>query len=343
MADGAALSRLQARCPQGTSIIVRIVNIPDFFSRVRLYERSKVFVAIDNDQIVGSAACALRDGIVDGEVARVGYLFQLFVAPEARRSGLAGLLCRRREEYLEEHGAVLAYTLIMEGNKPSIRYIEGQGYEQRRRLRVSGLYVHEKTDVDTEANIRSASLADLDEIAELLNTTWAGHELRRPASADSLAAVIGRIPGYEFDNLLLAERDGTITACVGYWQWDKFMEITVESLSARMKLDALRMKAERLFHPMPDSLKPGQRVRQMMLTPVGFTDTSDLGALVRTISNVGVDVHADVMYAISESDSPLVDALSDYIHADSDVHLYVKPFSRDIRADRPIIVPGTDL
>ncbi len=322
---------------------MRIVNIPDFFSRARLYARSKVFVALRDDEIVGSAACALREGVVDGKPAPVGYLFQLFVAPEARRSGLAGQLCRRREEYLEERGAVLSYTLIMEGNKPSIRYIEAQGYEHRRRLRVSCLYVHEKLDVETDARIRTASAADLSAVAELLNTTWAGHELREPVSADSLAAVIGRIPGYELDNLLVAERDSTMTACAGYWQWDKFMDITVESLSARMKLDALRIKAERLLHPMPDSLKPGQRVRQMMLTPMAFTDPNDLAALVRTIGNIGVDVRADVMYALSEADSPLVNTLADYIHADSDVHVYIKPFSRDIRQDSPIIVPGTDL
>ena len=121
------------------------------------------------------------------------------------------------------------------------------------------------------------------------------------------------------------------------------MEVTFESFSTRMKLETLRMKAERLLHPMPESLQPGQRLRQIMLTPIAFTDVEDLTALVRTISNIGVDEQTDVMYALSERDNPLVDALGDYIHTDSDVLLYLKPFTKDIRHDRPIIVPGTDL
>ena len=262
---------------------------------------------------------------------------------EARRSGVAGKLCRQREEYLERHGAVLIYSLIMEGNKPSMRYLEKQGYEQRRRLRVSGLYVHKQTDIEADSEVRRATVDDLAQVADLINTTWAGHELREPASAESLHAVIDRMPGYEIDNLLVAERDIGITACAGYWQWDKVMEITVQSLSARMKLDALRMKAERLVHPMPDSLKPGQQLRQIMLTPLAFRVAEDLPALVRTISNIAIAKQADVMYALSEPDSPMLDALGDYIHTDSDVHLYVKTLSSNIRDDHPIIVPGTDL
>jgi len=36
--DNAALQVLQAKCPQGTTLIVAAVNTPDFFARVKAYK-----------------------------------------------------------------------------------------------------------------------------------------------------------------------------------------------------------------------------------------------------------------------------------------------------------------
>jgi hypothetical protein len=36
--DNEELQRLQAQCPQGTSLIVSTVNTPDFFARAKAHE-----------------------------------------------------------------------------------------------------------------------------------------------------------------------------------------------------------------------------------------------------------------------------------------------------------------
>ena len=118
------LKRLQAKAPQGKSLIVSTVNIPDFFSRVRVYESWKVFNAYEGDKIIGSAACAIRDGVVGTQIVRVGYEFQYFTSPKFRRRGVASNLHQTIERYLINQGVVLSYALIMEGNTSSMHLFE---------------------------------------------------------------------------------------------------------------------------------------------------------------------------------------------------------------------------
>ena len=110
--DNDALQELQARYPQGTDLIVSIVNTPDFFARAKAYKSYKVYIAYKGNRILGSTACGLRNAVVNGEVSRVGYGFQAFVAPEHRRKGVASQLHQYREEYAAQQGAVFFYTLV---------------------------------------------------------------------------------------------------------------------------------------------------------------------------------------------------------------------------------------
>ena len=50
-AESAELQQLQVAAPQGRSLVVSTVaNVPDFFSRVRCYESSRVFNAYEGDR-----------------------------------------------------------------------------------------------------------------------------------------------------------------------------------------------------------------------------------------------------------------------------------------------------
>ena len=75
--DNEELQKLQTRCPQGTTLIVSTVNMPDFFARAKAYEDYKVYVAFENNHIIGSAACAIRNAVVSGKVEKVGHEFQV--------------------------------------------------------------------------------------------------------------------------------------------------------------------------------------------------------------------------------------------------------------------------
>ena len=50
--DNNELRELQAKCPQGKTLIVSTINTPDFFARAKAYESYKVFVACTNGHII---------------------------------------------------------------------------------------------------------------------------------------------------------------------------------------------------------------------------------------------------------------------------------------------------
>ena len=83
--DNQELQNIQAQCPMGASLIVSSVNAPDFFARAKAYERWKVYVACDNNRIIGSAATAIREAVINGSLKGIGYEFQYFTRPEYRK------------------------------------------------------------------------------------------------------------------------------------------------------------------------------------------------------------------------------------------------------------------
>ena len=200
--DNAELQRLQARCPQGTSLIVSIVNTPDFFARAKAYAESQVLVACEDGKIVGSMACSIRPGMVNGSTKRLGYAFQAFTAPEHRRSGVAKELLSQAETYFGENNVSLVYTLIMYGNEPSMRLVEEQGFTRSRSLIMSCLLVYRHMLNNQRAEIKPARPEDLEQIIRLINKTWEGCELFQPLTSRDLRAFLDRTPGHGIENLL---------------------------------------------------------------------------------------------------------------------------------------------
>ena len=342
--DNNQLLELQSRCPIGTTLIVSAVNTPDFFARVKAYENFKVFAAIEGDRIIGSAACAIRDAVVDGKVEKVGYEFQLFIDPEYRGRRIAGQLHQVRENYLRQQGAVLSYTLIMEGNIPSMRYIARQGFKHHRALVMPSIAVFKQMAITSKGNIRPLVAQDLVTVADLLNETWSGYELYEPMSADGLAQLISRTPGYNFDNIFVLENNGEITACLGFWDWSQITQLTVEKLSFKMRLITLFLNTTRLFRPMPRGLKTGNIMKQMVLMPIAFKDPGDLKVLLRYVNNQALLRGVEQIFCICGRDNPFLSSLQGLIHIDTTMNLFIKPLQKNISLNnKPVFINGIDL
>jgi len=66
-----------------------------------------------------------------------------------------------RQEYLRQKGAVLGYSLILEGNLPSMRYIVREGFRRRRTMVMPGLAVFKEIPIESGYEIRSVAEDDL--------------------------------------------------------------------------------------------------------------------------------------------------------------------------------------
>jgi GNAT superfamily N-acetyltransferase len=339
--DNDELKELQAKCPQGTTLVVSTVNAPDFFARAKVYESYKVFVACEGNRIIGSAACALRDAIVNGKICRVGYVFQAFTSPDARRKGVATRLLQQREDFLRKQGAVLAYTLIIEGNSPSMKYIESQGFNLHRMLVMPALVIRKEMSVPSMGRIRPITSKDLVTVAELLNETWQGFEFYESTSAESLAQFINRTPAYSYESLLVLEDQGEILACLGFWDWSQLMQVTVKALSLKMRMIGFVLTTTRIL---PWFLKPGDIMKQIMLTPIGFKAPSHLAVLVRYVNNQALLNGIQQIFCICEQGHVLLRSMKGFIRVNTAMHLYVKPLYQNISlSDKPVFIHGTDM
>jgi GNAT superfamily N-acetyltransferase len=335
------LQQLQGRSPQGKSLVVSVVNIPDFFSRARAYQSYKVFNAYEKGRIVGSAACAIRNAVLGARVLCVGYEFQYFTSPDCRRVGVARTLRETIENYLTTQGAALSYALVMEGNVPSMRLFEREGFLLHRKLVMPSIAVVKETPAPEAQHIRSITPRDLEEVAELLNQTWKGHDLFEPTSADSLADQFERMPHLDYSNLFVLEEGGRILACLVLWDWSKIMRITVLRLNLRMWFLGKLLVLARI---MPKFPKPGDTLKQMMLTTIGYASSDHLRPLFKHVNNLALAAGIEQVFCVCERDDKILESVRGFTRIDTRVNLYVKPLRPDVRmADSPVAMTGFDM
>ena len=342
--DNDALQKLQAKCPQGTDLIVSVVNTPDFFARAKAYELYKVFIAHEGKHILGSTACGVKNAVVNGEVRRVGYGFQAIVAPEHRRKGIASQLHQHREDYAAQQGAVLFYTLVLENNTPAMRYIEHRGFKLHRTVVMPGLSIYKEMVTASGGNVRSARPEDLVALADLLNETWKNFELYGPTSAEGLSQFISRTPGYSFDNILIIEEKGEILAFLGYLDWSQIMRITVETMSFKMRAMGLMVKIASIFRPMPKFIKPGDTLKQIMITLIGFKDPTHLPLLLKHLNNQALQRDIEQIFCICEQNHVMLKSLKGFIRIDTAINLYLKNLQQEnLISDKPVFFDGVDM
>ena len=342
--DNNNLQELQAKCPQGTTLIVSTVNTPDFFARAKAYESYKVIIACEESRIVGSHAWAIRDAFVNGQLNRIGYSFQTFISPNHRKKGLAKHLLQYMEGQLIQNGAILVYGLIMEGNLPSMKLVESLGFKLRRTLVMPALVVYKEMEVPSKGKIRPIVQEDLEAVAKLMNDTWQGYELYEPTSAEGLATFIQRIPAYSFDSLLVLEDQGEILACLGFWDWRQIMRITVIERSLKMRMIGSLVDLVGRFRPMPRGVNAGDTLNQIMLTPIAFREPAHLTALLRCMNNRALSSSIEQIFCICESNHPLLNSMKGFIRINTGVNLYIKPLRPNISmSDKPVFVNGIDM
>ena len=342
--DNEELLALQAKCPQGTTLIVSTVNSPDFFARAKKYDYYKVFIAYDESEIVGSATVGVRNASINGNKTKVGYEFQYFTAPEHRRRGVAKLLHRTIEEHMISKGVVLSYALIMEGNHPSKSLFKSVGFKMHRTLNMTGLAVYERLQIEGDKQIRLMEPGDIGAVAGLMNDTWEGHDFYETASEGALSELFIRTPAFSYENMLLLEDNGDILACLGFWDWSQITQITVKSLSLKMKIIVLLLDIIRRFKPLPRSLHPGDVLKQIVVAVLGYRDVEHVTPLLRYLNNLAQQTEAQQIFLIFEHNHALRKSVKGFINIDTTLFLYAKSLlSTQALRSNPVYISGFDL
>ncbi len=137
----------------------------------------------------------------------------------------------------------------------------------------------------SEKHVRPARPEDLDRLAALANKPWQNYEMYEPLTAEVLSASIKRTPGYDLNIFFVLEENGRILAFLGYLDWGQIMKITVDAISLKMKVTGAMLKLVDLFKPMPEMIKPGDTLKQIVVTLTGFDDPAHSSLLLKHLNN----------------------------------------------------------
>jgi len=95
---------------------LRIDRKPDFFKLLGMRGATNVFVALDNETIIGSLCVSLQQVYLGGQIYPLQYIGDFKVAEPFRNKGIGLQLCNQLADYVVHIGADLAFLNVSKGN-----------------------------------------------------------------------------------------------------------------------------------------------------------------------------------------------------------------------------------
>jgi hypothetical protein len=107
---------------------------------------------------------------------------------------------------------------------------------------------------------------------------------------------------------------------------------------------AFLLDTARIIRPIPHPPKPGNLLKQIVLTPIGFRDKIYISTLLRYLNNLAYAEGIEQIFFICERDHPLLSSLKGFVHIDTGMHLYIKPLQGNLTlSGQPVFINGLDL
>ncbi len=124
--DNQQLITLTASTGMAGETAIRIDRNPDFFSLLKMRGETKVFIALDDDTIIGSLCVTLQQVYVGGQVFPLQYIGDFKVAVAYRNQGIGLQLCNEMADYVISQGADLAFLNASKGNTKPISFFKNR-------------------------------------------------------------------------------------------------------------------------------------------------------------------------------------------------------------------------
>jgi ribosomal protein S18 acetylase RimI-like enzyme len=322
--DNDTLNELQKKCPMGTSLVLGVDSSPDYFARSKPFKDWHVFVAAENNTIVGSAAFAVKDTYVEDRQVKTGYEYGFIVDPLHRRKGIAEKLQRHIEQIALDNNVELLHLDIIEDNIPSINLFSKMGFEKVKDCTTFSLMPYKKHKTTLEANIRSMEETDSDAVSDLINETYRNYDFFTPYHPNSLLEFLKRMPHFDFHNILLLEDKGGIEACLGYWEYNKVRKYIVQKLNWKLKTQTYLIRMIGLFTKMPQIPKLGEALLSYNLTITGYRNPESLAELIRTVVNIALKNKINFIHVTVDPRNPIAAILWQFTHTKMKLYFFTK-------------------
>ncbi len=327
--DNEVLIELQKRCPQGTSFVLGIDSSPDFFARSRPFEDWHVFVALEDGSIVGSAACAISHICVEGRQFKTAYEYGFIVDPHHRRKGIAKKLQEYMERIARDKNVDLLHLDITEDNIPSINLFSKLGFKKVKDCATFSLFAYREQIIFREANIRKMVKSDVGGVANLINEMYDDYDFFTPFEARDFIEYIGRMPHFDFSNILVFEDDEVIKACLGYWDYNKVRRYIVQKFNWKSKAQIFSMRLMRLFAKTPNIPTQGQPLLSYNLATLAYRDPSSITELIKHVINLALRNKIDFLHIPLDLESQAATLLSQFRHTKVKLHFFIKSLKQN--------------
>jgi hypothetical protein len=125
------------------------------------------------------------------------------------------------------------------------------------------------------------------------------------------------------------EEGGRIQACLGRWDWSRIMSVTVLSLSLKYRLMGAALAAGKWFAPLPSIPRPGEKLRQWLVTHMGFLNPESGRILLQHLNNSALQENIGQVFSLFEPSARMDSLFKGFFRVDTIIHLAVK----DLRGD----------
>jgi len=327
--DNKALIQLQRRCPQGTDFVLGVDCSPDYFARSRPFKNWHVLVAVEDDGIVGSAACAVNDTYIEGRQIKTAYEYGFIVDPHHRRKGIGIELQKHIEHIALDKKIDLLHLDITEGNLPSINLFSKMGFSKVKDCMTFSLIAHRRQMTAKQATVRSMEKRDVDRVAGLINEMYHDYDFFTPFHAGDFVEYVRRLPHFDLHNILIYEDSQDIKACLGYWNYNKVRRYLVQKYNWRLKTQMLLMKLSGLFTKIPIMIKQGEPLSSYNLVTLAYKSPESITELVKHIINIALDNDVNFIHIPVDPESPIPIVLSKFRHTKLKLHFFIKSLKQE--------------
>ena len=260
--DNAGLLALDRQCVVAAATPVAFDRSPDFFARSRPYAHWRAYVAERESGLVGVGAMALKWVLVGGRPVEAAYFYDLRVAPDYRRLGVARAVGDAIRDYARSLRPAVGYSLVMEGNVASLSFVQDRGSRSLRSCALSLIPI-EGIAASEAIGLRALGDAELGPALRLAQAAHPDHDLFPFPDVNSVRDRLHRLEGPGFDGLYGWDEGGSLTGCFGLWDYSPIMRMRILQAVGEWSWAA------------------GRDLHLVFLTPLGFRDGGGLADVVR--------------------------------------------------------------
>lgn len=333
--DNQKILALSRRCPMHGAISLYTDRSPDFFHLYRMVspENHAVFVYEKADEIVGSIGIVIQELIVDGETQKVGFVGDLKVDPDFRKSIIAHRLVDRAVHVCRERGCRMFLASIVAGNEASLTFTNGRGRIPKP-IAIGDYIVKNipplrRLAVDPDWEVAAATLPDAREMVHLYNEYYSSLNFAPRWSEQTFLDLVNRCEGLSLSDFLLLRHNGHLAAVCAIWNQKSFQRYVVQKFDRTSRIIMQGIKAISWIVPLPPVPHIGRVLHNshIAFAAVKNHDHTALDQLLRTVNNRLVGTNTSFFSAYFSAEDTLCKVLGRFFGSTTRLHLYAYPLT----------------